>query len=44
MAWERRNLALVSRDLGATLMHVSTDYVFDGAKEIRTRNPTLPIP
>src|SRR5438128_2582710 len=27
-----RNLALVVRDLGATLMHVSTDYVFDGAK------------
>jgi dTDP-4-dehydrorhamnose reductase len=27
-----RNLALVVRDMGATLMHVSTDYVFDGAK------------
>jgi dTDP-4-dehydrorhamnose reductase len=27
-----RNLATVSRDLGAALMHVSTDYVFDGAK------------
>ncbi len=27
-----RNLALVARDVGATLMHVSTDYVFDGAK------------
>jgi dTDP-4-dehydrorhamnose reductase len=27
-----RNLALVAEDLGATLMHVSTDYVFDGMK------------
>jgi dTDP-4-dehydrorhamnose reductase len=27
-----RNLALVARDIGSTLIHVSTDYVFDGAK------------
>jgi len=27
-----RNLALLAEDLGAILMHVSTDYVFDGAK------------
>ncbi len=27
-----RNLALVAQDLGAVLMHVSTDYVFDGNK------------
>lgn len=27
-----RNLALVTGELGAVLMHVSTDYVFDGSK------------
>lgn len=27
-----RNLALVTRDMGAVLLHVSTDYVFDGLK------------
>lgn len=27
-----RNLALVARDVGSVLMHVSTDYVFDGCK------------
>jgi len=27
-----RNLALVSREIGSVLMHVSTDYVYDGRK------------
>jgi dTDP-4-dehydrorhamnose reductase len=27
-----RNLALGARDIGSVLMHVSTDYVFDGSK------------
>jgi dTDP-4-dehydrorhamnose reductase len=39
-----RNLATIGRDLGAVLVHVSTDYVFDGNKgspyeECDTPNP-----
>ncbi len=40
-----RNLALVTRDLEAVLVHVSTDYVFDGAKGepyVETDSP-LPV-
>lgn len=28
-----RNIALVARDIGSVLMHISTDYVFDGDKD-----------
>src|SRR5579871_4168128 len=39
-----RNLALVVRDLGAALMHVSTDYVFDGAKGTPYEESDAPNP
>ena len=39
-----RNLALVTRDLGATLIHVSTDYVFDGKKSAPYVEEDYPLP
>src|SRR5579863_2882136 len=39
-----RNLALVTRDLGATLIHVSTDYVFDGTKSAPYVEDDPPLP
>jgi dTDP-4-dehydrorhamnose reductase len=39
-----RNLALVVREIGATLMHVSTDYVFDGAKASPYEESDAPSP
>ena len=39
-----RNLALVAGDLGAVLIHVSTDYVFDGAKRSPYVETDLPRP
>ena len=39
-----RNLARVSRNLGAVLMHVSTDYVFDGSKGKPYVEDDLPLP
>src|SRR6266576_5324530 len=39
-----RNLSLVARDIGATVMHVSTDYVFDGAKESPYEESDTPRP
>lgn len=39
-----RNLATVARDLKATLVHVSTDYVFDGAKGAPYEESDAPNP
>ena len=39
-----RNLSMLSRDVGAVLMHVSTDYVFDGSKESPYEEQDAPRP
>jgi len=39
-----RNLAQVSNSVGFTLLHISTDYVFDGAKQAPYVEADLPIP
>jgi dTDP-4-dehydrorhamnose reductase len=39
-----RNLALEARKLNATLMHISTDYVFDGSKERPYTETDTPYP
>ncbi len=39
-----RNLALLSRDLDAVLLHVSTDYVFDGQKGSPYFEGDVPLP
>src|SRR6185437_3642190 len=40
-----RNLALAARDTGARLIHISTDFVFDGAGSMpyRPAAPTGPV-
>jgi dTDP-4-dehydrorhamnose reductase len=38
------NLAMVARDLHATLLHISTDYVFDGAKKAPYVESDIPRP
>lgn len=39
-----RNLALVTRDTGSTLVHISTDYVFNGEKGKPYVEEDLPLP
>jgi len=39
-----RNLALVTREIGATLIHLSTDYVFDGRKKTPYVEDDAPLP
>jgi dTDP-4-dehydrorhamnose reductase len=39
-----RNLALVTHELGAVLVHVSTDYVFDGKKGQPYVESDVPLP
>jgi dTDP-4-dehydrorhamnose reductase len=39
-----RNLGFVSQEIGATLIHVSTDYVFDGSKKSPYEETDAPRP
>jgi dTDP-4-dehydrorhamnose reductase len=39
-----RNLAQVTHEMGAALMHISTDYVFDGRKNAPYTEDDAPVP
>ena len=39
-----KNLALVSQEVGAKLVHMSTDYVFDGSKNSPYNEKDIPLP
>jgi dTDP-4-dehydrorhamnose reductase len=39
-----RNLALITREMGAALVHISTDYVFDGQKGEPYTEEDAPLP
>lgn len=39
-----RNLAILSNELNFRLLHISTDYVFDGGKRTAYREDDLPLP
>jgi len=39
-----RNLSMVCNDLGATLVQISTDYIFDGLKRSPYLEEDLPVP